>query len=157
VDSGRWSVISKKLFLLTAGDCPPTTVFMRRPERVAEEVREQVIQIVGYELEDPRITPVVVTDVRVANDMRDARVYVTIEGTEREAEEAMKALRHAEQYVRKQVGLALGLRYAPIIHFVRDCIEEQATRAHALLNEISHHKSDEVAPEEKEGSATNKG
>lgn len=129
---------------------------MRRPERVAEEVREQVIQIVGYELEDPRITPVMVTDVRVAGDMRDARVYVTIEGTEREAEEAMKALRHAEQYVRKQVGVALGLRYAPLIHFVRDRIEEQATRVDALLEEISHHKTDQVAPEETEDGAANK-
>ena len=129
---------------------------MRRPERVAEEVREQVIQIVGYELEDPRVASVTVTDVRIANNMRDARVYVTIEGTEREAKEAMKALHHAEQYVRKQVGFALGLRHAPMIHFVRDRIEEQAARVDALLGEISHHEANELASEEKEDDAINK-
>ncbi len=118
---------------------------MRRPKRVAEQVRESVIEIVGYELEDPRVASVTVTDVRMAGNLRDARVFVTIEGTESEAEQAMKALRHAEQYVRKQVGFALGLRHAPHIHFVRDYVEERATRVDTLLREISHTET-EVAP-----------
>ncbi len=120
---------------------------MRRPERVAEQLRESVIQIVGYELEDPRLTIVSVTDVRMANNLRDARVFVTIEGTEHEAGQAMAALRRAEQYVRKQVGLDLGLRHAPHIHFVRDRVEEKAARVDALLGEISQQKT-EIAPTE---------
>jgi len=109
---------------------------MRRPERVAETVRAEIIQIVGYELDDPRVLSVTVTDIKMSDDLRDARVFVTIEGDEREAREALKALRHAEIYVRRQLGFALNLRHAPHIHFVRDTVEERAQRVDALLAEI---------------------
>ena len=57
---------------------------MHRPERIADTLREEIAQIVGYELEDPRLTMVTVTDVRVADNLRDASVYVTIHGDEQE-------------------------------------------------------------------------
>ena len=55
---------------------------MRRPERVADLLRDEISQIVGYELQDPRITAVTVTDVRVSENLRAARVYVTVAGNE---------------------------------------------------------------------------
>jgi|SRR5947208_10589445 len=54
---------------------------MHRPERIAETLREEIAQIVGYELEDPRLAMITVTEVRVADDLRDASVYVTVRGT----------------------------------------------------------------------------
>jgi ribosome-binding factor A len=109
---------------------------MRRPERVADMLREEIAQIVGYELEDPRLTMVTVTDVRLSENLRDARVYVTVAGDEAEHQSAMVALRHAAPYVRKQVGFALSLRHTPEIHFVRDTVEEQGQRVDQLLEEI---------------------
>ena len=109
---------------------------MHRPERIAETLREEIAQIVGYELEDPRLTMVTVTEVRVADDLRDASVYVTVEGDEPEHEKALLALRHAAPYVRKQLGFALNLRHTPALHFVRDTVEEQAERVDALLETI---------------------
>lgn len=109
---------------------------MRRPERVAEMLKEEISEIVGYELEDPRLHTATVTDVRVSDNLRDARVFVMVEGTEDEIQTALVALRHAAPYVRKQVGFALNLRHAPEIHFVRDTIEEQAARVDLLLNDI---------------------
>ena len=109
---------------------------MRRPEQLAEVIREEVSQIVGYELEDPRIERVTVTDVRVSENLRDASVYVTAEGTEAEKAEAMKALQKAAPYVRRQLGTALNLKYTPELHFVRDTVEEAATRVEELLSEI---------------------
>ena len=106
---------------------------MRRPEKVADMLREEIAQIVGYELEDPRVTMVTVTDVRVSDNLRDARVFVTIVGDEAEHVEAMKALRHAAPYVRKQLGFALSLRHTPELHFVRDTVEERAARVDELL------------------------
>ena len=110
--------------------------FMHRPERIAETLREEIAQIVGYELEDPRLTMVTVTEVRVADDLRDASVYVTVEGDEAEHNKALSALRHAAPYVRKQLGFALNLRHTPALHFVRDTVEEKATRVDALLEGI---------------------
>ena len=109
---------------------------MRRPEQLAEVIREEVSQIVGYELEDPRVAGVTVTDVRVTENLRDASVYVMVEGTEAEKADAMKALQKAAPYVRRQLGTALNLKYTPELHFVRDTVAEAATRVEALLSEI---------------------
>src|SRR3712207_6116437 len=120
---------------------------MRRPEKLAELIREEVIQIVGYELEDPRLDTVTVTDVRVADNLRDASVYVTAEGSESERQAAMKALQKAAPFVRRQLSMALNLRYTPELHFVRDTVEESAARVDALLTEIGQQQSpDQPSP-----------
>ena len=111
---------------------------MHRPERIAETLREEIAQIVGYELEDPRLAMITVTEVRVADDLRDASVYVTVEGDEREHDVALLALRHAAPYVRRQLGFALDLRHTPALHFVRDTVEEEAERVDVLLEKIGH-------------------
>jgi ribosome-binding factor A len=111
---------------------------MRRAERISETLREEIAQIVGYELADPRLTMVTVTEVRVADDLRDASVYVTVQGDEEEHDLALRALRHAAPYVRKQLGFSLNLRHTPVLHFVRDTVEEQAGRVDALLQEMEH-------------------
>ena len=109
---------------------------MRRKERVADTLREEIAQIVGYELEDPRLTMVTVTDVRLSGDKRDARVYVTVAGDENEHKSALEALKHAAPYVRKQLGLSLNLPRTPELHFVRDRVEEEGERVDQLLLEI---------------------
>jgi len=109
---------------------------MRRAERTADTLKEEIAQIVGYELEDPRLTMVTVTDVRLSSDKRAARVYVTIAGDEKEHEAALAALKDAAPYVRKQLGLSLNLPRTPEIHFVRDRVEEEGERVDQLLQEI---------------------
>jgi ribosome-binding factor A len=109
---------------------------MHRTERAADTLREVIAQIVGYELEDPRLSSVTVTDVRVASNMRTAKVYVTVAGNEEEHKAALSALRHAAPYVRKQLGLSLNLPRTPELFFVRDRIEEEGERVDQLLHEI---------------------
>jgi ribosome-binding factor A len=117
-------------------DQRPGFIVMRRSERVADVLREEISQIVGYELEDPRLTAVTVTDVRLSDDRKAARVYVTITGDEAEHRSALAALQHAAPYVRKQVGLSLNLPRTPEIHFVRDRVEEEGERVDKLLLDI---------------------
>src|SRR5438309_12046029 len=109
---------------------------MHRAERIADTLREEIAQIVGYELEDPRLAMVTVTDVRVAEDLRDASVFVTVQGDEAEHKSALRALEHAAPYVRKQLGFALNLRHTPALHFVRDIVEEKAAHVDTLLENI---------------------
>ena len=111
-------------------------VTMHRKERTADTLREEIAQIVGYELEDPRLTMVTVTDVRLSSDKRAARVYVTVAGDEHENKEALAALKHAAPFVRKQLGLSLNLPRTPEIHFVRDRVEEEGERVDQLLEQI---------------------
>ena len=129
---------------------------MRRPEKLAELVREEIIQIVGYELDDPRVVSVPVKEMRMSENLRDARVYVTVEGTDEERQEAVAALRKAAPYVRRQLGMSLNLKYTPEVHFVRDAVEESATRVEELLAEIGT-GGDPASPPDEAGSATEEG
>jgi ribosome-binding factor A len=110
---------------------------MKRPERLAEALREEIAEVVGFELEDPRVESVTVTDVRVSDDLRDAKVYVLIDGTEEEIKKALAALQHAAVYVRQQVAMNLSLRFAPHLHFVRDSAEENAARVGQILQDLT--------------------
>ncbi len=110
---------------------------MRRPERVAELLREELVEIVGFELSDPRVEAVTVTDVRVADDLRDAKVFVLIEGEETDINAALKALKHASPYIRQQLGLNLNMRHTPHLHFARDTVEEKAARIETLLGGLA--------------------
>jgi ribosome-binding factor A len=114
-------------------------------------LREEIMQIVGYELEDPRVQAVTVTDVRLSENLRDASVYVLAEGSEEEILAALAALRHAAPYVRKQVGFALQLRHTPEIHFIRDTVEERGARVDRLLEGIERESVNQAGefPEER--------
>ena len=110
---------------------------MHRAERMADVLREEITEIVGYELEDPRIQSVTVTDVRVAENLRNASVYVLVDGTEKEITEALLTLNRAAGFVRQQVALSLNLRYAPRLHFARDTVEENASRVDSVLRVLN--------------------
>jgi ribosome-binding factor A len=109
---------------------------MRRPERLAESLREEIAEVVGFELDDPRLTSVTVTEVEVAPDNRDAKVYVLVRGSNEEIEKALEALRHAATFVRQQVAISLSMRHAPHLHFVRDTAGENAERVGEILDEL---------------------
>ncbi len=110
---------------------------MRRPERLAEALREQITEIVGYEMDDPRLLAVTVTDVRVSENMRDAKVFVVVQGGEDEIKTALRALQNAATFVRQQVALNLDLRHAPHINFIRDMVEENAVRIDDLIQDLT--------------------
>jgi ribosome-binding factor A len=123
---------------------------MRRPERLAEALREEITEVVGFELDDPRVVMATVTDVKVSDDLRDAKVFVLIDGNEDEVKAALKALQHAAPFVRQQVTMNLSLRYAPHLHFVRDTAEENAARVSSLLSDLTK-QGENIEKEEKSG------
>lgn len=109
---------------------------MRRHEHLAESLKNEIAEIVGFELDDPRLETVTVTDVELASDNRDARVYVLVRGTEDEIQSALKALRRAASFVRQQVAMNLSLHHTPHVSFVRDTAEENASRVSEILEEL---------------------
>ncbi len=111
---------------------------MRRPERLAEALKEGIAEVVEFELDDPRLDAVTVTEVSVAPDLRDAKVYVLINGSEDEVTDALKALKHAATFVRQQIAMDLSLRFTPHLHFVRDSAEENAARVGELLQDLTN-------------------
>ena len=101
-------------------------------------MREEIAEVVGFELDDPRVEMVTVTEVSVSDDLRDAKVYVLIDGDEKEVKVALKALQNAAIFVRQQVAMNLSMRFAPHLHFVRDSAEENASRISSLLSDLTN-------------------
>jgi len=109
----------------------------RRSLRLAEALKDEISEVVGFELDDPRLETVTVTDVTVSEDLRDAKVFVLVQGDEKEIADAMKALQNAMVFVRQQVAMNLSLRHVPHLHFARDTAEENAARVNQLLSGIT--------------------
>ncbi len=105
-----------------------------RPERIAEEIRNEISLMLAGELKDPRLAGMVdVTEVRVGSDLKHVRVYVHVLGDDGERAAALKGLDAASGYVRHELVERLQLRRAPEVSFVLDESEEYAQRIEELL------------------------
>ena len=91
----------------------------RRSEQVAEEIRRHVSALLLTEMRDPRVGMATVTAVEVSNDLKYARVYVSILGGEEERE-SLAALRKATGFLRMELGKRMVLRYLPELRFEAD-------------------------------------
>jgi ribosome-binding factor A len=88
-----------------------------RVERMSIALKEELVELVGYELEDPRLEPVRVDDVRVAPDGKHALVLVTVPGAEPEQKAALAALMGASNYLRGELSARLLLYHVPDLRF----------------------------------------
>jgi len=90
-----------------------------RAERVTEAIREELSEIIGYEMSDPRVGTATVTEVHVSPDLRHARVCVAFQ-RQAEAEEALKALDGAKHFLKRELSHRLELFRVPDLHFEAD-------------------------------------
>jgi ribosome-binding factor A len=104
-----------------------------RQQRVSEALREELSELIGFELEDPRLQAVDVTEVNVSPDSRHAQVKVGLGGTDREQQQALAALEHARHYLRHELARRLNLRRMPELHFAPDHWAEAGSRIEVLL------------------------
>jgi len=109
----------------------------RRVDRVAAAIREEVATFLAEDAKDPRITRLVtVTGVEVTRDLRHAKVFVSVMGTDAERTQTYEGLASAALHLRSRVGRALRLRLAPEITFLPDQSIERAARIESLLAQI---------------------
>lgn len=109
----------------------------RRADRVAEGIREEVARFLSTEAKDPRIQGLVtVTAVEVGPDLRQARIYVSIMGSEEEKRSTLEGLDSLAGYLRGTLARALRLRFAPELEFRLDPSVERAARIETLLSRI---------------------
>ncbi len=119
----------------------------RRPDRVAEGIREEIATFLQSEgLGDPRLTGLVtVTAVESSRDLRSAKVFVSYLGAEEEREHVLGALAALAPRMRGHVGRALRLRVAPELHFRLDESVARAARIETLLRQIREHEATEAS------------
>jgi ribosome-binding factor A len=92
----------------------------RRTIKVSEAVREELAEIVGFELEDPRLGDVDVVNVQVSPDSRHALVKIAVRGDEKAQNQSLIALDHAAGYLRHELASRLRLRQVPELRFEID-------------------------------------
>jgi len=113
--------------------------FMDRTDRIAVEIQKEVSDIIRNSIKDPRIPEMVsVTRVEVTRDLRYAKVYISIYGTDEEKKNAMNALNGAAGFVRREIGQRIQLRYTPEIVFKADNSIEQGMHISKLIEETMH-------------------
>lgn len=116
----------------------------RRADRVAEAIREEVALFLRNDAKDPRISPLVtVTGCEVTRDLRHAKVFVSVMGSDEERKQTFEGLASVAGHLRSRVGRALRLRLAPEITFKPDESIAHAARIEDLLAQIKDGKTPE--------------
>ena len=99
-------------------------------------MKQEIADILMRKLKDPRVGFVTVTDVVVADDIRNATVYVSVYGSDTEKEASLKGLRSAAAFIRSELGRRMRLRYMPELLFRFDATVERGAHIMELLREI---------------------
>jgi ribosome-binding factor A len=108
----------------------------RRPKRLALQIQHEISSMLVRGLKDRRIGFVTITGVDLSPDLRHARVFVSVMGTEAEKDESMKALAHAAGWVRHELGQRIRMKFLPDIIFVPDASQQYGERIDRLLDEL---------------------
>lgn len=108
-----------------------------RIEKVNEEVRKEISEIIRNDIKDPRVNSLVsVIAAEVTPDYKFAKVYISLLGTEEERQDALKGLKSSAGYVRKLLSERMRLRYTPQINFTLDGTIEHGAHIMQILREI---------------------
>src|SRR6266849_9700676 len=108
----------------------------KRTDRVGDQIRMEIAEILMRRLKDPRVGFVTVTAVDVTADLKQAWVYVTVLQQGAQEAETLGALSRAEGFIRGELGRRLTLRYVPALKFVKDTSIDRVTRVLNLLDEV---------------------
>lgn|GEM_PF-103958 len=111
------------------------TLQFKRAQRIAEQIRMTLSELLTLGLRDPNIGFVTITHVQATDDLKNARVYVSIYAQDKES--TMNALKRAIPYLRRELGHRLQLRYVPLLQFCQDTSLEYGHKIESLLQDIS--------------------
>ena len=118
----------------------------QRSDRVAEAIREEIAMFLAEGVKDPRVTGLVtVTGVDMTRDLRHAKVFVSVMGTDTDRSATLEGLASVAGFLRSRLARSLSLRVAPEVHFVPDESIARAARIETLLSQI---KPAAAAPED---------
>ena len=109
---------------------------MSRRDKVAEAIRQEASTIIHDKLKDPRLGFVTITNAEVTADLRYAKIFFSVLGSDDAYRKTKEALDSAAGFVRKLIAERLNLRFAPEVTFYEDRSTEYSVRIEEVLNEI---------------------
>jgi ribosome-binding factor A len=128
-----------------------------RRERVEELIVREVSDILRREVKDPRIGFVTVTEAEVSPDLRQARVFVSVMGSDEEREAALKGLNSAARFIRGQFGKRVSMRVTPELTFRFDTSIDRGARIFELLEQVRREEQSPTEDGHDEGRAAESG
>ncbi|AVO02395.1 30S ribosome-binding factor RbfA [Staphylococcus simulans] len=111
-----------------------------RAERIGEQLKQELMDIINNKVKDPRIGFLTITDVQVTNDLSQAKVYLTVLGKEKEVDDTFKALEKARGFIKAELGSRLRLRTIPELYFEYDHSIEYGNKIERMIQDL--HKND---------------
>lgn len=109
----------------------------RRVDRINGLLRQEISQLLAREIKDPRLGGVIsITQVQTANDLRSARVLVSVLGDRETQESALDGIQSAAAFLRRELRDRLKLRYVPFLKFALDDSLESADAVLRLMNQL---------------------
>lgn len=120
----------------------------KRAHRVGQLLQQTLGDLLVNEIKDPRVGFVTVTEVRPSDDLRTARVYVSIYGDEPTRKESLAGLEEAAGFIKRELARRVNLRYTPSLTFVLDRTLDQAERLDQLIAEAKRGARDPAAEDQ---------
>jgi ribosome-binding factor A len=114
-----------------------------RSNRVGEQMKKELGDIIGRKIKDPRIGFVTVTDVSVSGDLQIAKVFISVLGDEEQRQNTLKGLAKAKGFIRSEIGQRIRLRKTPEIQFEFDESIDYGNRIETLIHEINAQNKEE--------------
>ncbi len=114
-----------------------------RANRVGEQMKKELGDIIGRKIKDPRIGFVTVTDVSVSGDLQIAKVFISVLGDEEQRQNTLKGLAKAKGFIRSEIGQRIRLRKTPEIQFEFDESIDYGNRIETLLHELNVENKEE--------------
>jgi ribosome-binding factor A len=122
----------------------------RRTLKAAEAIREVVSMAILTEIKDPRVADVTVTRVELSGDMREAKVYVTVMGSETKQQLSLRGLRSAAGFLQQKITDRIDTRYTPRIAFQLDKGEMNASELAHIFAKIAAERAADSASQSPE-------
>ena len=116
-----------------------------RPERVGDQIRAEIADLLARVVQDPGIGFLTVTHVKVTPDLQQARVYYTTLGDEKARKDSGRALERVAPFLRRQIGQRLRLKRVPELQFFFDETVERGDRIEQILQELSAERREPAA------------
>lgn len=115
----------------------------RRQKQINQTIRRELSELLARHVGDPRINGVIsITEVDVSSDLKHAKVYTSVMGSEEAKDEVFDGLASASDFLRRELGARMRIRYIPKLIFKRDDSIEKAERIHQLINQTASENPD---------------
>lgn len=106
-----------------------------RSQRVAEQIRRELAELIRLEVKDPRVGFITLTDVEVTPDYAHAKVFFTSMTGEEGLDEILRGLRRASGFLRRELGRRVRIHTLPELHFHYDASVERGSRLSRIIDD----------------------